>query len=262
MSFLHRQEAILLFSDKVQAFNARLLEASKQLVTACTLTVTARGMLDPKVLAYLLLCRTISNFEGMLLLVKYRLVVEARTLARCCVENLFLAGGLHEQGDTFADKMKADDDAGRQLRLKFAQSTSEIFDSLEPDMQSAVVDFLDRVAKSNLLSPKSASGAGAFKTAYLAYSQFSGDAAHPSLTALARHWRRAEDRTVEVVVRPEVSHAELDQTLIFADMAVLGLLGVIDEMFGHVAPSGALVRLRDELQALQDGAIDDAPAAH
>jgi hypothetical protein len=106
--------------------------------------------------------------------------------------------------------------------------------------------------QTNLLSPKSASGAGAFKTAYLAYSQFSGDAAHPSLTALARHWRRAEDRTVEVVVRPEVSQAELDQTLIFAGMAVLGLLGVIDEMFGHVAPSGTLVRLRDELQALQD----------
>jgi hypothetical protein len=49
-----------------------------------------------------------------------------------------------------------------------------------------------------------------------------------------------------------VSQAELDQTLIFAGMAVLGLLGVIDEMFGHVAPSGTLVRLRDELQALQD----------
>jgi hypothetical protein len=27
---------------------------------------------------------------------------------------------------------------------------------------------------------------------------------------------------------------------------------VIDQMFGHVAPSGTLVGLRDELQALQD----------
>jgi hypothetical protein len=248
----HRWEAILSFSDKVQAFNARLLKAAEQLISACKLTATARGMLDPKVLAYLLLCRTIVNFEGMLLLAKHRLVVEARTLARCCVENVFLAGGLNEQGDVFADKMKADDDAGRQQRLKFAQSTSNIFDSLEPEMQSAVASFLDRATKSNLLSPKSASAASAFKTAYLAYSQFSGDAAHPSLTALARHWRRAEDRTVEVVVRPDVNQAELDQTLLFAGMAVLGLLGVIDQMFGHVAPSGTLVRLRDELQALQD----------
>jgi hypothetical protein len=38
----------------------------------------------------------------------------------------------------------------------------------------------------------------------------------------------------------------------FAGMAVLGLLGVVDEMFGHVAPSGTLVRLRDELQVLQN----------
>jgi len=54
-----------------------------------------------------------------------------------------------------------------------------------------------------------------------------------------------------------VSQAELDQTLLFAGMAVLGFLGVIDEMFGHVAPSGSLVRLRDEMQMLQDeeGAI-------
>lgn len=81
---------MMLLSERVHAFDARLLEASKQLVTACKLTVTARGMLDPKVLAYLLLCRTISNFEGMLLLERHGLVVEARTQARCCVENLFL----------------------------------------------------------------------------------------------------------------------------------------------------------------------------
>ena len=148
--------------------------------------------------------------------------------------------------------MKADDDAGRQLRLKFARSTSDIFDSLEPEMQTAVVDFLDSAKKSDLLSPKSASAAGAFKTAYLAYSQFSSDAAHPSLTALARHWRRAEDRIVEIVVRPDVNQGELDQTLLFAGMAVLGFLGVVDEMFGRVAPDGSLVHLRDELQALQE----------
>lgn len=71
-----------------------------------------------------------------------------------------MAAGLHEKGDAFADKMKADDDAGRHLRIKSARATSEIFDGLEPDMQGAVVDFLDRAAKSNLLSPKSASGAG------------------------------------------------------------------------------------------------------
>lgn len=53
------------------------------------------------------------------------------------------------------------------------------------------------------------------------------------------------------MVRPEVSQAELDQTLIFAGMAVLGLLGIIDEMFGHVAPSGSLVRLRDGMDVFE-----------
>ena len=54
------------FSERVHAFDRRLLEAAKQIVGACNLTVRPRGMLDPKVLAYLLLCRTILNFEGML----------------------------------------------------------------------------------------------------------------------------------------------------------------------------------------------------
>ncbi len=35
-------------------------------------------------------------------------------------------------------------------------------------------------------------------------------------------------------------------------MSVLGLLGVIDDMFGHVAPAGTLVQLSNELQAMQD----------
>jgi hypothetical protein len=240
------------FTNRVQAYSDRLLQTAKHLVAACVLTVTEHGMLDPKILAFLLLCRTIPNYEAAVLLGQRRLVVEARTLARCCCENMFLVAALHEQGRAFADLMKEDDDAGRQNRLKFARSTDEIFESLEPEMQQAVISMLANSKKSNLLSPKAASRVGVFKTAYLAHSQFSGDAAHATLTALARYWRRNEDKTVEFDVRPQARQDELDQTLLFASMAVLGLLGTVDDMFGGLPVGKSLPTLRDELQALQD----------
>lgn len=245
------------FSQKVIELSHRLEQAAKEQLAGCTLTVTEHGALDPKFLAFLLLCRTITNYAAVIVLTERRLVVEARALARCCCENLFLVGGLQEQGRAFADLMKEDDDAGRQQRLKFARSTDEIFGSLEPDMQQQVIRALEKAGKAKFLSPKGASHVGVFKNAYLAHSQFSGDAAHATLTALSRYWKRS-DGTMEIDAHPAAEQGELDQTLLFASMAVLGLLGSIDEMFGGVPIGESLPALRGELQALQDDKGDVA----
>jgi hypothetical protein len=50
------------------------------------------------------------------------------------------------------------------------------------------------------LMPKQVSGLSAFKETYLIYSQFSGDAAHPTLTALARHWGPVDGKISYFVV--------------------------------------------------------------
>ena len=147
--------------------------------------------------------------------------------------------------------MKEDDEAGRKNRLKFARDSEAIFESLEPEMQKAVDTALSGIERPNLLSPKGASKVGAFKELYLAYSQFSGDAAHPTLTALARYWRRDANSDVEVTVAPEPSKDELDQTLLFAAMAILGILIAIDEMFGHVPAGRVLPAIGAEIQAIQ-----------
>jgi len=47
--------------------------------------------------AIALLCRTVNNFNGMRLLLPHGLIVEARTLVRCCYENLFRMGYLVEK---------------------------------------------------------------------------------------------------------------------------------------------------------------------
>jgi hypothetical protein len=56
---------------------------------------------------------------------------------------------------------------------------------------------------------------------------------------------------VEVTVSPEPSADELDQILLFAAMAALGILITIDEMFGHVPVGRILPAISAEIQAIQ-----------
>ena len=111
-------------------------------------------MMDPRILSLALLSRTLRNFQGVILLTKHRLAVEARVLARCCYENMFMVGGLNAEGEAFADRMIEDDQAGRKGRIRFALETENIFESLSVEMQQAVKDF--QLPKANFLKPKEA----------------------------------------------------------------------------------------------------------
>ena len=113
-SVFSRNRDRLLEGDIATRFLAAVLDQPR---------VTKHGLYDPNFLAYLLLCRTRSNFAAAILLTKQRMIVEARTLARCCFENAFLVAGLREQGRAFADRMKEDDEAGCKTRLKFARDS-------------------------------------------------------------------------------------------------------------------------------------------
>ena len=55
-------------------------------------------MLHPRILALALLSRTLSNLKGVAILTERGLAVEARTLARCCYENLFMVGNACLEG--------------------------------------------------------------------------------------------------------------------------------------------------------------------
>ena len=239
-------------NQRISAVSDTIVRAANDMVGQCDLRITEHGAYDPNFLAYLLLCRTRTNFWAARLLTQQNMIVEARTLTRCCFENAFLVAGLREEGRTFANKMKADDEAGRKNRLKFAKESNQIFESLDPEMQRAVETALGEIERPSFLTPKGAAKMGAFKELYLAYSQFSGNSAHPTLTSLARYWRKDASNAIEVTVTPEPSQSELDQTLLFACMATLGILGTIDEMFGHVPAGQFLPTISNEIQSIQN----------
>lgn len=204
-----------------------------QIVGHADVKITEHKLLEPKLLALALLSRTLGNFKGVVRLVEQGLLVEARVLTRCCFENQLVAGGLYAKGIEFAQQIKADDVAGRKARLKFVADNEGIFQGLSQETRDEMAKMQEWLAasKGSYLKFKEASAAGPFNDIYLAYSQYSGDAAHPTFTALMRHCT-IEDRNLTFdVVSPQNDH-QLDETLHLACISLMGITVVVNEMCG------------------------------
>jgi hypothetical protein len=91
------------------------------LAEADTVTVGAK-VRDPKVLAMALLTRTLSNFNGAHILIDAGMIVEARTLTRCCFENLLWLAELAARRETFVEEMVRDQVSSQQARGKMVLS--------------------------------------------------------------------------------------------------------------------------------------------
>jgi hypothetical protein len=76
--------------DKLYPLCEKMVQLALEIADQSTLTVTPRGMTEPKILALALLGRTLQNFKGVIVLTREKLPVEARVLARCCYENMFM----------------------------------------------------------------------------------------------------------------------------------------------------------------------------
>ena len=83
------------------------------------------------------------------------------------------------------------------------------------------------------------------------YSQFSGDAAHPTITALARHWGPASVEAVYLDVEPEVDEGQLDETLHLGCLALISMMVVVNEMVGYTEAGKGLLQVNHTLKTLQ-----------
>jgi hypothetical protein len=135
----------------------------------------------------------------------------------------------------------------------FSAENKEIYESLSPDTQAALREAIESYGKErpDFLKPKSASAITPFKETYVAYSQFSGDAAHPTLTALRRHLSRGPEKTAYFDVVPEPKDEELDETLHLSCIALITVLVVANEMNGFTEAGKELPELNGELKRLQ-----------
>jgi Family of unknown function (DUF5677) len=206
----------------------RLYDAGLAIITEADKMTVGADVRDPKVLALALLCRTLTNMNGVSLMIETDLIVEARTLTRCCFENLLWIAELADKGAEFVRQMVEDEVASRQGRGKIALSWSERLEEAAPH-EKGLRKSLDRMrAKYPKSKPIRYSDLGkshGIADSYMWYRVLSSDAAHPSLSALSRYLIRKTDgeNVLELALMAPMTPKEAADTLQFACQATLGV---------------------------------------
>lgn len=215
-------------------------------------TVTEKRFADPKVLAIMLMSRTLSNFRGVFTLIEIGLVVEARILVRCCFENTFWLAGLHSQGDKFVTKMLHDEMRSRLVRGEMVLSKKPKFsDDGERRLREQLRAINKKWPDAKSLSPKDVALSGLLRDGYLLYSQLSADAAHPTVTSLHRYVGQCEtDGEALIDVAPTPKDEEIVMTWDWACNAMLGACVAVNEILGGTSASQALGQIADCYQTL------------
>jgi hypothetical protein len=219
------------------AFADRLIALTYAIFGEAKMDITEKLFGEPKILSLALLCRTVGNFKGAMILAKQGLGVEARTLTRSCYENLFCLGGLIERGDDFVEAMHHS-----QIR-SFRMQGEFLLDDLNPadigdsdfvdQLRTRLDDMKSRWPKAKLLSPKQAAEESVLRKAYLIYSKLSVDAAHPSILALKRHLVRGEEngeQWMALDVNPLENGTEITETIDFACNAMIGACVAVNQI--------------------------------
>jgi hypothetical protein len=161
-------------------------------------------------------------------------IVEARTIARCCFENLFTIAALREGGQRFVSEMGEDDKASRKARAEFLiQQTGDMPGTeWQPKLRAFIASLGKGQTKRKSLDPKRVAARGPLLKGYVYYSELSSDAAHPTLDALQRYLGHAQEngepiRTIDI--DPLISPRERRMTLMMVCEALLGVcVGVME----------------------------------
>jgi Family of unknown function (DUF5677) len=221
------------------AHGDELLQHASALYSEGDLMETKYGASDPKVIAMTLLCRTVGNFRGALAMIDQKLIVEARTLTRSCVENLIFIDKLAKDGAKFVKEIEANEYKSKEMRGQvLAQWAAG--QQTEPPFVKELHGYLKSIKgkPKEMINVKATAQAGVLKDSYIIYSQLSSDAAHPSADSLSRYTQRNSDGSLTIVADGITDDAEALQTLEFACSMLLGVCVGANQIIGGL-PSGS-----------------------
>lgn len=250
--------AVTSYQTKMFELGDRVRDVALAIFEEISLPVTKEGAADPKVLCLCLLGRTLSNYAGVIGMVRQRLLIEARTLARSCYENMFFAAKLESEGIAFVEKMRDQEVLNRRKASRLVLGDEDLAKRIAPDVKERLEAYeaaLKTIArKPKTLTVKSVAEDSLVSHAYLAYSQLSIDAAHPTFTSLARHISGdvedgEEVRTLDI--NPVVDDNSLDETLMLAFSGYIGVVVATNQMLGFTKSGASLSQLTEEYIALR-----------
>ncbi len=179
----------------------------------------------PATFAAALLSRSLQHLQGLELVARAGLLVEAASLARACVENALWMRKL-DNDPAFAAAIRADDhhhDASFAKRIL----RSPLNLGFDDDQEKFLAEVTARKGQAIAISETADQDA---EGDYIAYRFLSANFAHPSFSSLKRHLT-SDEQTVEVIVEPSVTAEAIDSILPYA---LVPLIGMVDH-YGKIA---------------------------
>jgi hypothetical protein len=212
-------------------FAKRLRPLGMGIFGATPIKITEEGSADIRIIALMLLARTLSNLGAAIVLTESGFVVEAKVIARCCFENSYWVGALVKEGDKFRNAMVQHEmkhkRMGAQTIFSTTATTTDLDDAINDKLRQWMRDH-KQYEGSPTLDPK-AVAKRAENESYMFYQHLSWDA-HPSVQTLNRYFEPPDANGAPGIdVSPTVRDAELIEMLNLMCLAVISVfLGVGD----------------------------------
>lgn len=192
---------------------------------------------DKKVLATLLLLRSLGLFQGSLMLVERGMIVEARVLMRALLETSFCLGAVHDDAQAFVNKFSSDHEKSRRQQAEAAIQ----FGSLDPSSEQfkALTDTINAISKSEkFLNMSELAKEGPLSRLFLLYKVMSNDSAHCSVTSALNHYDRGDqvDRSAGYILGPggtDQAELNLDNLVLIATSIGIGFTNIVGDAEGN-----------------------------
>jgi hypothetical protein len=234
---------------------------AQRIVTTQREFSSERGLGDDHVLALLLLYRALNNFQATVLMAERGMIVEARTLARSCLETAIWIAALKTDPEHWRGMLK-DELASKRARGRWILKNAA--DALDPARREGLekyVDDLEHQTRLRALKLEDVAKRAGVHGVYLFYRQLSADAAHPSITALHRHVSSGHDDEIkEIQWMPVLELDDISETLGLACSFLILACTALGEMFPDAERNKELTGLHDEHVRLAKARQDAPPA--
>lgn len=214
---------------------AKILETCNGVLLQAQFEEKDKTLSNPKVIALTLMCRSVNNFGALRGLVENGFVVEVRTMARCCYENLFWLAGLTVKGDEFVKQMMDDHELstikrGNELMQWAKKQEGKV------DFEAPLAAFLDKMRE------QSTARSGVVHK----------NAAEAGLSRHVDHKMIDGGVTVTLIGEPLVDKEEVEQTLEFGCSSLLGACVAANQVVGGTSAGKGLHSPFDEFLALSN----------
>ncbi len=170
---------------------------------------------DSRLMAVLLVARSLSNMQGACTMIRESRVVEARVLARCILENGFWLVGFSEDPEKFRQAMVDQDQNRKGAAAQTLFETGEMTDAVEQKLRNWLRENSEwKTSKS--VAPKQTARDAQLYAAYPFYELLSIDA-HPTTNSLNRYIIAYDKMEItEVVLEPTPTQPDLNETITLA----------------------------------------------